>query len=561
MKLYTKNYLNFKIIDDTGKSIKEIDGFQSIKPGLPGDYVTDDGTFIKHTEHPLLVGVLYLQSKVKYGMTSKGVPIYLFEPLDKAYPLMIAGSTEKPGNNVLATARFESWDISNKFARAALIRIIGQCGNIDAEKESLLLRYSPWMYPKSSYMISEKYDIALSTRPFIQGFTFNIDPPGCEDVDDVFTLKQISEDSWDLTISITDVASAIDPGSPLDIYAQKTGQSLYPDSRPPKHMLPPNIGIKELSLLPDLLRNCISLCIRWNPSGIESINWSLSTILVNRSYTYKEAQNESKIIILKEITEYIAKTSRISSEEWVETLMIYYNSEAGKLLKKHSCGILRHHSQPDLLKLNQWTSIHPDLKMLAYSSAKYVTSDIPGSHWGLGITDYAHASSPLRRYADLYNQRCLINIIEDTPIKDNAELLCYSLNILQKNAKAFDRDLFFLTNLSSKSKSIQAIVLETDTKQKTTLWVPEWKRSIRIKHSKSVNPKQDVTLHYYVNYESARWKDKIVFEIIDANIDYPELLPPSQATDLHPQIDEEHQYACNMMPSISTHPTYSEASK
>ena len=47
------------------------------------------------------------------------------------------------------------------------------------------------------------------------------------------------------------------------------------------------------TLLPDLLRNCISLCIRWNPSGIESINWSLSTILVNRSYTYKEAQNES----------------------------------------------------------------------------------------------------------------------------------------------------------------------------------------------------------------------------------------------------------------------------
>ena len=96
MTLETKDYLRFNIINDDGECIKTIEGVHQIIPALPGDTIMESGTLIKRTEYPPIVGILHLQSKVRYGMTSKGKPIYLFEPINKSYPLMIAGCGIKP---------------------------------------------------------------------------------------------------------------------------------------------------------------------------------------------------------------------------------------------------------------------------------------------------------------------------------------------------------------------------------------------------------------------------------------------------------------------------------
>ena len=533
MSLETKDYLNFNIINDDGDCVKTIEGVQSIIPAFPGDKVMECGTLIKRTEHPPIVGILHLQSKVRYGMTSKGKPIYLFEPINKAYPLMITGCGEKGATtNVIALVIFESWDKGTKFPRASLQRIIGPCGDLEVEKEMLLLRYSPWSLPKKAE-ISPRYFEQLACRPLIEGFTFNIDPPGCEDVDDVITMNKISEAKWKLTISITDVATAIEEGSQLDLYAKKVGQSLYPESKEPKHMLPPSISTNELSLLKDCYRNTISLTITWSvENGIESSKWQCAKAIVDRAYTYNEAQNETieEFQVLKQIVNALAKKPRETSEEWVETLMVYYNAEAGTLLKANSMGILRHHSEPDIEKFATLSAIDPLLEKMAFSAASYVSHDIEGRHWGLDTDHYAHASSPLRRYADLYNQRCLLSIFKnsDAKISQNSKPLCRQLNILQKNSKAFDRDEFFITTLA---KTIQpvliAMVIEiNEEKQFIKLWVKEWNRIIRIKTIVGIDYveakdgtrvqiglKKNVKLTYHVNYEKAIWKDKIIFGI------------------------------------------------
>lgn len=533
MSLETKDYLHFNIINDEGECIKTIEGVQNIVPGLPGDKVMDCGTFVKRVEHPQIVGILHLQSKVRYGMTSKGKPIYLFEPINKAYPLMIAGCGEKGiTTNVIAVVTIDSWDKGAKFPKASLVRILGPCGDLEAEKEMLLLRYSPWPLPKRAD-ISPRYLEQLERRPFIEGFTFNIDPPGCEDVDDVITINKLSDAKWQLTISITDVATAIEEGTQLDLYAKKVGQSLYPESKEPKHMLPTSISTKELSLLKNYYRNTISLIITWSPeNGIESSKWQCAKVTVDKAYTYTEAQNEfsGEFLVLKQIVNDIAKKPRLTSEEWVETLMVYYNAEAGKLLKANGLGILRHHSEPDMEKFTTLSSIDPQLEKMAFSAASYVTSDIQGRHWGLDTDDYAHASSPLRRYADLYNQRCLLSIFKnnDSKINQNAKMLCRQLNNLQKNAKAFDRDEFFIITLAkAKQPILEPLVIEiNEDKQFIKLWVKEWNRIVRIKtivnngyvESKDgtrvkVAIKEKVKLSYHINYEKAQWKDKIIFGI------------------------------------------------
>jgi exoribonuclease R len=536
MKLQTKDYVKFKIINDIGECVKEVEGVEHINRCLPGDEIDIDGNLVKRANHPILVGIIHFASKIKYGITSKGVPIYLFEPINKAYPIMIAGSTERGATtNMLGFARIESWDKDSKYPRASLIRILGQCGEERFEKEALLYRYSPWTYPKE-YSLSTKYKEELERRELIDGFTFNIDPVGCEDVDDVVTLKKISHTEWILTISITDVASGIDDGSMLDMFSQKVGQSLYPSGQAPKHMLPSAIGIKELSLLPGVERNCISLSIHWSlKDGITGTKWLLGKVKVDKAYTYNQARSDSGIYItaLWNVINSMAGKAVMTSEEWVETLMVYYNKEAGKLLKSHNTGILRIHSEPDQERLKQWTIINPALEKLAYSSAEYVPANVIGRHWGLDLTEYAHASSPLRRYADLHNQRCLLAILRGTPIPPLIPSLCKELNILQKDAKAFERDMFFIEALAkSKIKMVEATLLEIQIeKQSLHFWVPIWNRVIRIKSTlaiesdlvkvirKDTGESFEITvagnyrLDYYIQYQNARWKDKILFNI------------------------------------------------
>lgn len=535
MTLETKDYLNFNIINDEGECIKMIRGVEKVVPALPGDKVSEDGELLKRISHPPLVGILYLNSKVKYGITSKGKPIYLFEPYNKAYPLMIVGSSEKGAtSNMIAVVTFEAWEKESKFPRGGLQRILGPCGDHEVEREMLLLRYSPWSYPKK-VEISQSYKEQLERRPLIKGYTFNIDPPGCEDVDDVVTMQRISDSKWILTISITDVATAIEDSSSLDVYARKVGQSLYPEGQEPKHMLPPSISTKELSLVKGAYRNAISLAITWSPEGIESQSWVCSKVAVDDAYTYKEAQNETmeEFLILKKIVNELAGTERSTSEEWVETLMIHYNSEAGKLMKSNSMGILRHHSEPDMEKLNSLVAIDELLAKMAYASATYVPWDTPGKHWGLKLEDYAHASSPLRRYADLYNQRCLLVALKNVGGQvQSSKSLCRTLNMLQKSAKSFERDEFFINTLaSSKSPVVPAIITEINMdKQFIKLFVKDWNRIIRIKtkivldfdkfwlekkdgQTFPIDVKQEIKLSYHINYEKAQWKDKIVFNV------------------------------------------------
>jgi exoribonuclease R len=88
----------------------------------------------------MIVGILELTSKTKYGMTSRNHPLYLFRPLDSSLPLAIVGCSEKtPKSNVLALVRVEEW-MKDTLTRGELVRILGPCGDPSAELLSLEYR-------------------------------------------------------------------------------------------------------------------------------------------------------------------------------------------------------------------------------------------------------------------------------------------------------------------------------------------------------------------------------------------------------------------------------------
>ena len=439
--LTTKDYNEFHIIGTT----IEFTGAKLANKCLPGDRVEWDPEknqckLVSRGNHPLIVGTLEFTNKSKYGLTNRQLPIYLFTPYDQSYPHFIVGSSEKDlSTNMIGLISFGEWTQSSTFPRGNLQTILGCSGNFEAESQAIMWQACPWKYSlKEKYTKgcsqnhskndwSETYTPMLNdnvVRARVSGETFHIDPPGCRDVDDVFTFEPNSE-GWNITITISDVAVYVEQGSDLDRMAEKISQTLYNNEggvlRP---MLPPVYSEEACSLLPGKDSYGLSISFIWNSKeqSISDIKWFSSILKVDRSYTYEEFQQSDSPYKepLEKIASYLADRNSTDSHEWVEQMMLFYNREAGKLLKAAGQGVLRRHSQPNLERLEAFRkSGISELEKFAYSSAEYCLSiEKETVHYGLETDSYAHASSPIRRYADLVNQRILKEIIkqEEPPV-------------------------------------------------------------------------------------------------------------------------------------------------
>jgi exoribonuclease II len=189
--------------------------------------------------------------------------------------------------------------------------------------------------------------------------------------------------------------------------------------------------------------------------------------------------------------------------------MLFYNREAGKLLKKSGQGVLRRHSQPNLERLEAFQKSNiPELEKFAYSSAEYcLSSESETVHYGLETDAYAHASSPIRRYADLVNQRILKELImsfEEYTIPIDYRLM----NRRGKAIKRYGRDMDFLKAISTGETRFKAVIVEQKMiypdKKKIKLYVPKWGRMVStwFKSLSYIHDKSETMVRSSVNDET-----------------------------------------------------------
>lgn len=536
--LQTSDYNKFKILDNTGIQIHEFEGAKLAGKCLPGDHVEWNGTqciLELRDEHPVIVGTIEFTNKARYGLTSNGSSMYLFTPYDKKYPNMIIGSKEKDtSKNKIGLVKFDEWKDNSTFPRGQLQQILGNSGETEAEIQALIWQACPWKYPKGEWKPESKEQ---SLREELQGFTFNIDPEGCRDVDDVLTFRRLSDKEFRVAITISDVARYIEDGGVVDIFASVIGQTLYMDGKVIRPMLPEEYSEKVCSLLPGKISFGVSLEFTWNGSEISEIEWFESEFENNRSYTYKEFQSSDSEWKqpLQEIATYLAKSEIpiTDSHRWIEECMKFYNNEAGQLLKLSKMGILRKHSAPNFERFEKYTKILPELGALAYSAAEYcLSTDENTEHYGLNSATYAHASSPIRRYADLVNQRILKMILNDPKSEYIIPLAMPDLNQRQKAVKRFDRDLEFLKALSTGAREFRGRILEIitleDNAAKLKIYVQEWRRIISCKYKLvrdnviasrdetkeiTVTEGMEIRVQCAFNLNARNWKDRSIINI------------------------------------------------
>jgi len=437
----------------------------------------------------MIPGILRLNSKVKYGMTSRNVPIYLFNPLDRKYSACIVGCSQKDvTSNVLALVNVEQWETA-KLTRANLIKVIGKCGDPEAEEDALFYQYSApsWKNFDRTKIVEPKFDHYET----IHGYTFNIDPAGCVDVDDVIT---IGTDGY-IYITIADVSSWMHSNPEMFMQASRIGQTLYKRGKVVAPMLPIQY---ECSLLPGLVRYGLALKFKWINNEISDISFQKVQLINNKSFTYDTAYKCEYADLLKQISSKIAGYTVTDSHEWIEYLMLFYNTEAAKVLVEHGSGILRSQDEPDINRIREYSRLGADVEFLANKSAYYVHASSGQKHWGLGKDYYCHATSPIRRFADVVNQMVL----------SGYSLYSYDIAMLNergKCAKKYERDMFFLFQvLNSRKREIEGMTLNDHR-----IWVPDWKRIVTCKNM--AEPGTPGILKYSVDMDQPTWKKRMVF--------------------------------------------------
>lgn len=502
--LRTKNYVDFTVEDD-GESVHSFSGATLAGQALPGDFVkpTITGcTLLERAEHPPLVGVLELNTKVRYGFTSRGVPLYFFKPLDDSYPPMLVASKETTRTNKLALAAFENWPAGSTFPRGGLQIILGECGDVVTEMEAIAYQYSPWSWTNKrmpgDLVIPSRVNRVLLDKP-----TINIDPPGCKDIDDVVSLWR-EEGLWHFAISIADVAAYVDLNPKL-AFAERIGHTLYSEGRAIRPLFPAALSEDLFSLIPGGERLALTLFCRWDGISLSDFSWK-ETVLVNTaSYTYESCYTAKEVDmgVLRLIAESLVGPTD-DSHKWVEAFMILYNTEAANRLMTSGGGLLRTHDAPNAERLSLMESLSLPAKELAYPAAVYSVTTASGKHWGLQKGAYCHASSPIRRYADVLNQGVLKGVLYHQPWK----MFAQSLNVLDKKGKAYERDRLFASSVLLGQKEQEGVVVDSEH-----VYVAAWKKIIRCSSLEEPGALTRVVFHASPMRGSYSWKKRVVYSL------------------------------------------------
>ncbi len=479
-------------------------------PGvLHGDTWNPNTGVIERGDHGTIVGIVDFVAKVRYGFSSRGVPQYLFHPADPRWPPMIVGSKAAPVANQwgLVSTKDLVWSTTkSRWPQVSLQRLLGPVGDAVAEAEALRQRYLRpcGVRSKSAYdgasclLLPLPLSLALDES---WDEVFNIDPAGCRDVDDIIAFRKTGEGSYMLGIGIALVAALVAPGSPEDVAAYRRAQTLYRDGVAIEPMLPTSISESSGSLLADGLPRGV-LMATWELVCSEEDGafrivggpvWLACRIINRRTFTYESVLEDTGISnILPQLLAPLcgASTSSIGTDphRWIEVAMIAYNCAAAERLAAAGVGILRRHRgalQADALRDLAAQTGCAEIAFLGYAAGEYVAASSASDadeHVGLGVACYCHATSPLRRYADLVCQRALLGLLSNdstcgssTVVPTNEDTVTW-LNERAKEARAIEREGWYLAQLSATElRSADGWVVG-----QARVYVSTWKRVVKI---------------------------------------------------------------------------------
>ena len=353
--------------------------------------------------------------------------------------------------------------------------------------------------------------------------TFTIDPLNSMDCDDAFTIENVG-DKYNIYVHISDVSYYINPKKSFFKDVMMRGNTFY-GKNTNWTMLPSIYSNNICSILPNKKTRVVTNHFIYNPNEKDNtkkltyVKWFYSVIISKNKYDYDTVDNmmnkdndkysdknslnysnqSNTFNILYESSIYITNIINdinichdTKSHSMIKYWMIYVNKimcNEVKLLYRYNPMpnnnklnlfleyYKKHSSTIDLDEINNnldrksiidFISNNPSkltfyLVKILLTKAFYSTYKSNETHYGIGISDYTHWTSPIRRSCDLLNHCALRGIhIND----DDLELYIKAMNemeFIQDNIEKFILEYNIYENIKVSDTFAGTIIGVTQT--------------------------------------------------------------------------------------------------
>lgn len=266
--------------------------------------------------------------------------------------------------------------------------------------------------------------------------TFTVDPETSIDLDDAIS---IDASAGVLYVHIVDIHRAIPVGSDLDESMCRFGSTLYLANEHTEHLLPSGI-LRSCSLDVGMERIAITVRMTLDGSGaIVDYGIYPSVIRVKRRMAYRDLRAEGWLwdrasvssavtLAIPGLDLRVGADGRLQAMEAIATndpahrivsfAMIAANFVVSAHLRRHGVALPnRFHEAVRGLEAGDVATVTGNPTVDAYLAVKRwhpARYDVErAGHFGLGLREYCHFTSPMRRYADVLVHRILAGVRYD----------------------------------------------------------------------------------------------------------------------------------------------------
>lgn len=230
-----------------------IEGVSEINRAIDGDEVVikiDNNTKTASVVGILKRSIREITATVPNGNTTSSDNILVI-PIDRRIPkIRVKIRNWHLLQNHKIVVIIDDWLINSNYPHGHYVRLVGPCGDLRTEIDSLLLKNSifprpfsanalaclpmtpitrsshewldsGWIMPENEVFDGTRLDMRSNRR------VFSVDPEGCQDIDDAMSVEWIRPGVIEVAISIADVCAFVPHLSALDIEARNRGTTVY----------------------------------------------------------------------------------------------------------------------------------------------------------------------------------------------------------------------------------------------------------------------------------------------------------------------------------------------
>ncbi|VTU45004.1 RNB domain-containing ribonuclease [Variovorax sp. RA8] len=297
---------------------------------------------------------------------------------------------------------------------------------------------------------------------------FTIDAEHSRDLDDAIGIAR-TDSGWTVRVAIANPSACVAIGGEEDLAARKQGATIYRGRQATRPMLPRSISEDQATLTAGVPRSAVLIDLELDQGGGQvGTHLSLGEITVLQRLSYmdvpsiasdqshplhlamvdaiaiargflKQRRARGALAFLDQqqllLTDEEGRVQHFAAGEMVghllvQEMMIAANAAIAELAAKSDVPFLYRSHEPRISaprglaaaeSFEAWiagghatTAAATERLNLIAQKARY-TSTLTG-HYGLNVPAYAHITSPLRRYADLVDQRQLVAMIQGSPL-------------------------------------------------------------------------------------------------------------------------------------------------